>query len=105
MRRIQLKRGSGIVDEFDLYDLLLNGDKSKDMILSPEDVIYIPPAGPQVAISGQINVPAIYGLKKETDLGELLRLASGLSTTALGDKVWIERIDQQSQSSHRRADA
>ncbi len=95
MRRIQLKRGSGIVTEFDLYDLLLNGDKSKDMILSPEDVIYIPPAGPQVAISGQINVPAIYELKKETDLGELLRLASGLSTTALGDKVWIERIDQR----------
>jgi polysaccharide biosynthesis/export protein len=95
MRRIQLKRGSGIVMEFDLYDLLLNGDKSKDMILSPEDVIYIPPAGPQVAISGQVNVPAIYELKKETDLAELLRLAGGLSTTALGDKVWIERIDQR----------
>lgn len=95
MRRIQLKRGSGIVMEFDLYDLLLNGDKSKDMILSPEDVIYVPPAGPQVAISGQVNVPAIYELKKETDLAELLRLASGLSTTALGDKVWIERIDDR----------
>ena len=81
--------------EFDLYDLLLNGDKSKDMILSPEDVIYVPPAGPQVAISGQVNVPAIYELKKETDLAELLRLAGGLSTTALGDKVWIERIDQR----------
>jgi polysaccharide biosynthesis/export protein len=95
MRRIQLKRGSGIVTEFDLYDLLLNGDKSKDMILSPEDVIYVPPAGPQVAISGQVNVPAIYELKKETDLAELLRLAGGLSTTAQGDKVWIERIDQR----------
>ena len=88
--------------EFDLYDLLLNGDKSKDMVLSPEDVIYVPPAGPQVAISGQINVPAIYELKKETDLAELLRLAGGLSTTALGDKVWIERIDQRHSSSYRR---
>ncbi len=95
MRRIQLKRGSATVMEFDLYDLLLNGDKSKDMILSPEDVIYVPPAGPQVAISGQVNVPAIYELKKETDLAELLRLAGGLSTTASGDKVWIEHIDQR----------
>ena len=55
----------------------------------------MPAAGPQVAISGQVNVPAIYELKKETDLAELLRLAGGLSTTALGDKVWIERIDQR----------
>ncbi len=95
MRRIQLKRGSKIVTELDLYDLLLNGDKSKDMILGPEDVIYVPPAGPQVAISGQVNVPAIYELKKETDLAELMRLAGGLSTTALADKVWIEHIDQR----------
>ena len=45
MRRIQLKRGDKMVTEFDLYDLLLRGDKSKDAQLLPGDVIYIPPVG------------------------------------------------------------
>src|SRR5581483_4938621 len=31
MRHIQLKRKNEVVSEFDLYDLLLNGDKSKDV--------------------------------------------------------------------------
>jgi polysaccharide biosynthesis/export protein len=92
MRHIQLKRGSTVVTDFDLYDLLLNGDKSKDVLLQPEDVIYVAPVGPQVATGGQVNVPAIYELKGETDLAEALRLAGGLSTTASGGKVFVEHI-------------
>jgi polysaccharide export outer membrane protein len=99
MRHIQLKRGSTIVTDFDLYDLLLNGDKSKDVLLQPEDVIYVAPIGPQVATGGQVNVPAIYELKGETDLAEALRLAGGLSTTASGGKVFVEHIkDRQMHS-------
>ena len=57
MRHIELKRGTNVVTDFDLYDLLLKGDKSKDVLLLPEDVIYIAPIGPQVAMGGQVNVP------------------------------------------------
>ena len=92
MRHIQLKRGSTVITDFDLYDLLLNGDKSKDVLLQPEDVIYVAPIGPQVAMGGQVNVPAIYELKGGTDLAEALRLAGGLSTTASGGKVSVEHI-------------
>ncbi len=92
MRHIQLKRGSKVVTDFDLYDLLLNGDKSKDVLLQPEDVIYVAPVGPEVAVGGQVNVPAIYELKGNTDLAEALRLAGGLSTTASGGKVSVEHI-------------
>ena len=60
MRRIQVKRDSRVVTEFDFYDLLLNGDKSKDARLLPGDVIFIPPAGPFIAIACSVNVPAIY---------------------------------------------
>ena len=99
MRHIQLKRGSTVVTDFDLYDLLLNGDKSKDVLLQPEDVIYVAPVGPQVAMGGQVNVPAIYELKGGTDLAEALRLAGGLSTTASGGKVFVEHIkDRQMRS-------
>ena len=63
LRDIQLKRGGKVVVDFDLYDLLQRGDKSKDAQLLPGDVIYIPPVGPQVAVAGSVNVPAIYELK------------------------------------------
>ena len=92
MRQIQLKRGGKAVTTFDLYDLLLNGDKSKDVVLQPEDVIYVAPVGPQVALGGQVNVPAVYELKTETKLSEVIRLAGGLTNTAFGGKVYIEHI-------------
>ena len=92
MRHIQLKRGEKVVSEFDVYDLLLKGDKSKDVRLLPGDVIYIPPAGTQVAISGSIKEAAIYETNGSSTLGDLIDLAGGLSTVALGQKAIVERI-------------
>lgn len=92
MRRIQLKRGSKVVTEFDLYDLLIKGDKSHDANLLPEDVIYYPPVGAEAAIGGQVNSPAVYELKSEATLGDLIALAGGLTITADGSKVLVEEI-------------
>jgi polysaccharide export outer membrane protein len=96
MRRIQLKRGSQAVTEFDLYDLFINGDKSKDAQLLPGDVIYIPPVGPTVAMTGSVNVPAIYEIKPRTTLGDLVQLSGGLTSTASGQKATVERIKDRS---------
>jgi len=95
MRSIQLKRGNQLVTDFDLYDLLLKGDKSKDVPLLPGDVIYFSPIGNLAAIAGSVNEPAIYELKGKTTLDDLIRLSGGLSTTAAGQKVTVERIDER----------
>ena len=92
MRSIQLKRGNKVVTELDLYDLLINGDKSKDAALLPGDVSYIAPAGALVAITGSVNVPAIFELKKEGTLADLIGWAGGLASTASGQKATVERI-------------
>ena len=92
MRDVQLKRRGKVVTTFDLYDLLLNGDKSKDVVLQPEDVIYVAPNGPEVAMGGQVNVPGIYELKTEAKLSDVIRLSGGLTNTAYGGKVYIEHI-------------
>src|SRR5215471_7078811 len=57
MRNIQLKRGNLVVADFDFYDLIVSGDKSKDAPLLPGDVIYIAPVGPQVAVTGSVKLP------------------------------------------------
>src|SRR5688572_4803233 len=92
MRRIQLKRGDKTITEFDLYDLLIKGDKSKDVKLLSGDVIHIPPIGELVAISGGVTNPAVYELKGETTLGALIDLAGGLTVTASTQRAIVERI-------------
>ncbi len=79
MRDIQVKRGGQTITRFDLYDFLLKGDKTKDIRLTPEDVIFIPPIGPLAGISGDVNSPAIYELKGGETAGELIGLAGGLN--------------------------
>ena len=91
MRHIQLKRGNKLVTEFDFYDLLLKGDKSKDAQLLPGDVIFIPPVGPLAAVMGSVNTPAVFELKAGNTLKDLLGWAGGLSSTAKGGKVTVER--------------
>lgn len=66
LRHILLKRQGKTITDFDLYDLLVNGDKSKDAQLLPGDVIFIPPTGPQVALTGSVRHPAIYELHDDS---------------------------------------
>ncbi|MBV9268286.1 MAG: SLBB domain-containing protein [Acidobacteriaceae bacterium] len=95
MRNIQLKRSGQVVTRFDFYDLLLRGDKTKDLALQPGDVIYIPPVGPQVAVGGSVESPAVYEIAPNTSLGEVLSFAGGLSPVAAGQHAVLERVDQR----------
>ena len=98
LRDIQVRRGAQTVVHFDLYDLLLHGDKSKDVALSPGDVIFIPAVGPQAGLVGSVNNPAIYELKKDapTTVVDLLELGGGRTSSAAGATVRLERIVDRS---------
>jgi protein involved in polysaccharide export with SLBB domain len=97
MRSIRLTRLDKVVADFDLYDLLLAGDKSKDLHLLAGDVIYIPPVGPQVAVTGSVNTPAIYELKPGSTLAHALDLAGGLTPVAAQREATVERIEDSSR--------
>ncbi len=102
LRHIQLKRGDKVVSELDLYSLLLNGDTSKDVPIQPGDIVFIPPVGPQIALSGSVSYPAIYELKSasigansaDTDstLGQVIAFSGGLSPLAALQQAVIERV-------------
>ncbi|HEY2360230.1 MAG TPA: SLBB domain-containing protein [Candidatus Angelobacter sp.] len=95
MRRILLRREGKEVTSFDLYDLIAFGDKTKDVQLLSGDVILVPPVGRLVAIAGSVNMPGIYELKEHETLGEVLGYAGGFTTTASGQKTFIDRIDDR----------
>ena len=98
MRNIRLTRLNRVVAELDLYDLLLDGNKSGDRPLLPGDVIYIPPVGPQVALTGSVNTPALYELKESSTLKEALQLAGGLTPVAVKQQAVVERIGGSGRS-------
>lgn len=96
MRNIQLKRGAQTVSTFDLYDMLAKGDKSSDMTLRDGDVIYIPEVGPLVALTGNVKQPAIFELKGNANLADVLTWAGGFDSAAETKQVIVEKnVDNQ----------
>ena len=94
LRSIELRRGGAVITRFDLYDLLIRGDKTKDAKLLSGDVIFIPPVGPEAAVLGSVRSPAIYELLPKEPLSEALADAGGVSAVAAEARVSIERIDE-----------
>ena len=93
MRDIQLKRNGETIVHFDMYDLLMKGDKIKDLRLQSEDVIFIPQVGPLAGIAGNVNRPAIYELNDETRLLQLINMAGGLTSIAFKGRVQVQRTE------------
>jgi polysaccharide export outer membrane protein len=104
LRDIQVKRGSQTITHFDLYDLLLHGDKTKDVRLEPGDVIFIPDVGPQVAVLGSVISPAIFEIRGERSFNQVIALAGGLTNVASGSQVRVERVFNHAQRSEMDVD-
>ncbi|MBI1911095.1 MAG: SLBB domain-containing protein [Deltaproteobacteria bacterium] len=93
LRKVELKRDSKTVIKMDFYDLLLTGDKSKDLRLHNGDVIFVPTVGSLVGIAGNIKRPAVYELTNISDLASTLELAGGIIPTAYTQRIEVERFE------------
>lgn len=92
LRQIAVRRDGKTLTSFDLYKFLIDGDKSRDVSLLDGDVIYIPPAGPQVAITGSVRNPGIYETLSGETLGNVISDAGGASAMAAEARISIERL-------------
>jgi protein involved in polysaccharide export with SLBB domain len=94
-RNIELRRSGQVISHFDLYELLLKGNKSADAVLQAEDVIHIGAAGPQVAILGSINKPVIVEIKPGEHIDDALAMAGGFNPVADRSRIAIERLSER----------
>ncbi|MCP4684437.1 MAG: hypothetical protein GY867_03215 [bacterium] len=92
MRDIRLMRSGKRVAGVDLYKFLLEGDNSSDIRLESGDAIFVPVAGPRVAVRGKIRREAIYELTKDQSALDLLTLAGRATADAYLDRVMLDRI-------------
>ena len=93
LRSIRHMRGNQVVGELDLYQLLLKGIRGQGERFEPGDTILVPPVGPQVTVTGMVRRPAIYELKGETELSDVLDLAGGVLVSATLRHINVERIE------------
>ena len=93
LRKIRLSRGKETNATVDLYDFLLHGKNTAGIKLQSEDVIFVPVVGPKVSVRGEVKRPAIYELKNQEKLLDVIELAGGAADEAYLGRVMIDRIN------------
>ena len=98
LRNIRLVRNDGNTYSFDLYELLINGNRSDDITIESGDVIVIDPAQQFINISGQVKRPAIYEVKEDENLEDLINFALGFTQIANKSNISLRVLDLKSSS-------
>ena len=98
LRNIRLIRTNGKTFEFDLYELLINGNRSNDITIESGDVIIIDPANQFINISGQVKRPAIYEVKENETLNDLINFALGYTQIANTSVINLRVLDLKSST-------
>ncbi|WP_448552104.1 SLBB domain-containing protein [Thalassotalea montiporae] len=94
LRNIQVKRAGKLVTTIDLYDLLIYGDSSSDILLKSGDVVFVAPVGERVTVTGEVRRPAIYELKAGDNFEAVIKMAGGLLPSAYPTASVVERFNQ-----------
>jgi protein involved in polysaccharide export with SLBB domain len=93
LRILRHYRGKQLIQEVDVYDLLLHGVRGDVQRLQAGDTIQVPPLKGQVTIEGMVRRPAVYELNGEKGLAEVLELAGGVLPSGTLRHVDVERVE------------
>jgi len=93
LRNIQVRRRGAPPESVDLYDFFLKGDKSRDIRLQSGDTIFVPSIGRVAAVAGNVRRPAIYELRDEKNLKDLLALADGIVPSSYLQRMQVLRTE------------
>jgi protein involved in polysaccharide export with SLBB domain len=93
LRILQHYRGKQLIENVDIYDLLLHGVRAGAENLQAGDTIRIPPLRGEVTVAGMVRRPAIYELNGEKSLAEALELAGGVLPSGTLRHIDVERIE------------
>jgi len=104
MRIVRHYRGNQLIENVDLYDLLLHGVRAGMQRLEAGDTILVPPIGQEVTVEGMVRRPGIYELDGEKNLSEVLELAGGVLASGTLRHVDVERVQAHESRTMLRVD-
>lgn len=98
LRNIKLIRNNGEIYTFDLYDLLIKGDRSNDITIEAGDTILINPASKFIEITGAVRRPAIYEVLEGETINNIVEYALGFTETANKTNISVSFLDLKAAS-------
>ncbi len=104
LRMLEHYRGKQLLQQVDVYDLLLHGITGNMQRMEAGDTIEVPPLSGTVTIEGMVRRPAIYELNGEKDLAEVLQLAGGVLPSGTLRHVDVERLENHESRTMLRLD-
>ena len=93
LRDIKLIRNNKEVFSFDLYDLLIKGDRSNDITIEAGDTLLINAAMQFVEITGAVRRPGIYEVLEGETINSLVDFALGFTQTANKSNISVSFLD------------
>ncbi|GAB6888160.1 SLBB domain-containing protein [Desulfothermus okinawensis JCM 13304] len=91
LRKIYIYRDNKLFKKVDLYDFILKGDTSSDIILKDKDVVFVPPIGSTIALMGAVKQPGIYEISGEKDIGDILKTTGDVLPQGSLSRVYLRR--------------
>lgn len=104
LRTLRHYRGNRLVQEVDVYDLLLHGVRSGVERMQSGDTVLVPPLGAEITVEGMVRRPAIYEMHGEKSIAEVLELAGGVLTSGTLRHVDVERVQAHESRTMLRLD-
>jgi protein involved in polysaccharide export with SLBB domain len=104
MRVMKHYRGNQLVEDVDLYDLLLHGVQSGMQRLESGDTLLVPPIGQEVTVEGMVRRPGIYELAGEKSLAQVLELTGGVLASGTLRHVDVDRVQAHENRTMLRVD-
>ena len=93
-REIKLIRDNKVIENLDIYELIILGKNNINTRLRTGDSILVSPALNIVNVLSGVNRPFIYELKKDETLNDLVIYANGISSDADLDFIQLQRLDK-----------
>lgn len=91
VRNVSLVRNGKTISKIDIYDFIINGSSSADVVLQDGDVILVPTYESVVTVSGKVKRPMKYEMKKGENLADLIDFAGGFKGEAYTANINVER--------------
>lgn len=81
-RNIRVLRNNKVIRTIDLYQFLLTGEQADNILLQDQDIIQVPFFTNRIELDGEIKRPAIYEIKENESLEQLLQFSGGFTSMA-----------------------
>lgn len=90
-RDVQIIRGNEIIQNFDLYDILVDGNQEGNIQLKDQDIIKVNPYINRVQVVGETKRVGFFETKDEETLEDLVNYIGGFTDVAYTERLVLKR--------------